>query len=260
MITIAKSVVAAALIAISCAAWTQGTIPIEPAHNVVQPVYARPVQPYTPPTATLDTSSGQRTALNGDTYLTINECNNLHCDAAPGMIGVIDSFEGVAPQYARHWLTLVVGNMDTRQVLETRHVGVLANGKFMGDVRGYDKPSGRYMFGVYTSDQLDHLVASGSFTVTKTKASDPLAPVAQDVVGAWYGFSGGSTGSITLNADGTYTKDGQYGGHYVASNGHVHFDGVLSVWDNGNAVTTAAHALVFHWTENGYGVEMSYSR
>lgn len=240
-----------------------GTIPIEPPHHRVQPESAQAVQPYDPPTATLDTSPGQKTVFNNDVYLTINECNNLHCDAAPGMIGVIDSFEGVAPEYARHWLTLLVIDLKSKQVVENRHVGVLSNGKFEDYVKGYDKPSGKYGFGLFTSDHFDHPpIADGSFTVAQAQPPDPsLQPVAQNVVGTWWGLGSGSTGSITLNADGTYTKDGQFGGHYVASGGHVHFDGVLSAWNNGNAITSAQHALTFHWTEsNGQGVEMSYAK
>lgn len=232
----------------------------------VQPYQASKVRPYQERTAQPDTRSGQKTAFSHGVYLTNEGCQNLHCDAAPGLVGVVDTFNGVAPQYARHWLTLLVVNEQaTDRILENRHVGVLSNGAFNSFVAGYNKPAGRYVFMLFPADHIDkaHLIGGGMFTVTKKTQPDPLQPVARTVVGTWDGYdlmSHMGYGTLQLNADGSYDKDGKFAGHYVASNGHLHFDGALAAWNNGNATTNAHGVMVFHWIKQGWAVDIEFSK
>jgi hypothetical protein len=231
----------------------------------VAPISSNKVGVYQPPAATLVSTPGQATSFKDGVYLTINECTNLHCDAVPGMIGVMDSIEGVALQYARQWLTLFVMNAnDMHKIVESRHVGVFSNGRFDANITGYDKPAGKYVFLLMAGDNAANArqVAAGIFTVTKTARPDPYQPMAMNVIGNWYGAQLGGVqtyGSLRLNADGTYSKDG-LSGHYVASGGHLHFDGPLSNWNNGDAVTTVGGSLVFHWIKNGRPVVMTFNR
>lgn len=177
---------------------------------------------------------------------------------------------GGFPTDGPNGIVAALANMDTRETLESRQKGNMADGSFNDFIPTGRLAAGNYLVS-YRRISTNRVLGAVMFTVVaeSTAASSPAAkPSAQSssYAGIWYANSAfgaqNATGTIELTPDGRYIRRAgsvQFSGRYEVRGDEIQFDGQLKAWNGGHASINDS-VIRFAWREGGINMEFRFRK
>lgn len=210
----------------------------------------------------------------GGSQLTNIRCAGVTCRlierGGPVGDGWTVSAAGGFPTDGPNGVVAALASMDTREIIESRQKGNMADGSFSDLIPIGRLAAGNYLVS-YRRISTNRVLGAVMFTVVAGQAAvspQAVKPAVQSggFAGIWYANSAfgtqNATGTIELTPDGRYvrrTGSVQFSGRYVVRGDEIRFDGKLKEWDGGRASINDS-VIRFAWREGGVNMEFRFRK